>query len=54
MQETQEMWVPSLGWEDPLAQEVASRGHEESNMTARATYLFTDMAHVFLTFNQVI
>ena len=23
MQETQEMWVPSLGWEDPLEWEMA-------------------------------
>ena len=23
MQETQEMWVPSLGWEDPLEEEMA-------------------------------
>ena len=23
MQETQEMWVRSLGWEDPLEQEMA-------------------------------
>ena len=24
MQETQETWVPSLGWEDPLEEEVAT------------------------------
>ena len=24
MQETQEMWVPSLGWEDPLEEEMAT------------------------------
>ena len=24
MQETQEMWVQSLGWEDPLEKEVAT------------------------------
>ena len=24
MQETQEMWVQSLGWEDPLEQEMAT------------------------------
>ena len=24
MQETQEMWVPSLGWEDPLEKEIAT------------------------------
>ena len=23
MQETQEMWVQSLGWEDPLEEEIA-------------------------------
>ena len=54
MQETQEIWVPSLGWEDPLAQKVAGQGHKESDMTERATYLFTDMANVFSTFDQFI
>ena len=24
MQETEEMWVPSLGWEDPLEEETAT------------------------------
>ena len=24
MQETQEMWVPSLAWEDPLEKEIAT------------------------------
>ena len=24
VQETQETWVPSLGWEDPLEEEVAT------------------------------
>ena len=24
MQETQEIWVPSLGWEDPLQQDMAT------------------------------
>ena len=24
MQETQEMWVPSLSWEDPLQKEIAT------------------------------
>ena len=24
MQETQETWVPSLGWEDPLVKEMAT------------------------------
>ena len=24
MQETQEMWVQSVGWEDPLGEEMAS------------------------------
>ena len=24
MQETQEMWVPTLGWEDPLEEEMAT------------------------------
>ena len=24
VQETQEMWVPSLGWEDPLEEEMAT------------------------------
>ena len=24
MQETKEMWVPSLGWEDPLGEEMAT------------------------------
>jgi len=24
MQETQEMWVQSLGWEDPLEEEMAT------------------------------
>ena len=26
MQETQETWVPSLGWEDPLEEEMATHG----------------------------
>ena len=27
MQETQEIWVPSLGWEDPLEQEMATHSN---------------------------
>ena len=27
MQETQEIWVPSLGWEDPLQQEMATHSN---------------------------
>ena len=26
-QETQEIWVPSLGWEDPLEQEMATHSN---------------------------
>ena len=27
MQEVQEMWVPSLGWEDPLEEEMATHSN---------------------------
>ena len=27
MQETQELWVQSLGWEDPLEEEMATHSH---------------------------
>ena len=27
MQETQEPWVQSLGWEDPLEEEMATHSH---------------------------
>ena len=53
MQETQEKWVWSLGWEDPLEKEMATHssilawkipwGHKEADMTKQLsthTYIY--------------